>query len=288
MIKIYDRESQTYYTEVQYGEKMLNCLYHTVWGRIMLKLIANRNFSRLNAIYNSSKLSVSKIKPFIEKYNIQMSDFESKEYRSFNDFFTRSMLPGKRNIGMEPERLIAPADSKLLVYHITESLKINVKNSVYSMDEILRDRDLPKEYENGLCLVFRLTVDDYHRYCYIDSGEIVGQKRIKGKLHTVSSISKDYKVYVENQREYQVIDTNYFGRVVQMEVGAMLIGKIVNAPSKLALRGQEKGYFSYGGSTVLVFIKANRVSIDADIMKHSQEQIETRVKYGEAIGKIIC
>ncbi len=288
MIKIYDRENQTYCTEVQYGEKMLNFLYHTVWGRIMLKLIANRSFSRLNAVYNNSKSSISKINPFIEKYNIKINDFESKEYQSFNDFFTRSMLQGKRNICMEPERLIAPADSKLLVYHITENLKISVKNSIYSMDEILRDRVLSKEYENGLCLVYRLTVDDYHRYCYIDDGEIVGQKRIKGKLHTVSSISKDYKVYLENQREYQVINTKYLGSIIQMEVGAMLIGRIVNTQSKLVLRGEEKGYFSYGGSTIIVFIKANHVIIDADIMKHSQEQIETMVKYGEAVGRIIC
>lgn len=288
MIKIYDRENQTYYTEVQYGEKALHFLYHTVWGRIMLKLAANRNFSRWNAIYNNSKWSISKIKPFIEKYNIRISDFESKEYQSFNDFFTRSMLQGKRKICMEQGRLIAPADSKLLVYHITENLKINVKNSIYSMDEILRDKDLAKEYDSGLCLVYRLTVDDYHRYCYIDSGEVAGQKRIKGKLHTVSSISEDYKVYIENQREYQVIDTKYLGRVIQMEVGAMLIGRIVNTQSKIAVRGQEKGFFSYGGSTIIVFVKADRLIIDADIMKHSQEQIETKVKYGEEIGKIIC
>ncbi len=288
MIKIYDRQNQTYYTEVQYGGKLLNFLYHTFWGRILLKLIANRSFSKLNAIYNNSKASISKIKPFIEKYNIQMNDFESKKYQSFNDFFTRSLLTGKRDICSDPERVIAPADSKLSVYYITKNLQISVKNSTYSMNEILRDQDLSREYENGLCLVYRLTVDDYHRYCYIDDGEIVGQKRIKGKLHTVSSISKDYKVYIENQREYQVINTRNLGRIIQMEVGALLVGRIVNRQSKLAMRGEEKGYFSYGGSTIIVFIKANQAIIDEDIMKHNQENIETKVKYGEAVGRIIC
>lgn len=288
MIKIYDRESHTCYTEVQYGEKTLQFLYHTVFGRVMLKLIANRSFSKLNAVYNNSRLSISKIKPFIEKYKIRMDDFESREYQSFNDFFTRSLLEGKRNICMEPERLIAPADSKLLVYRITKNLKMDIKNSIYSVDEMLKDRDLSKEYENGLCLVYRLTVDDYHRYCYIEGGKVTGQKKIKGKLHTVSSISRDYKVYVENQREYQVIHTKYAGAIVQMEVGAMLVGKIVNRQSKIALRGEEKGYFSYGGSTVIVFIKADKVAIDEDIMKHSQEQTETKVKYGEAVGRILC
>ncbi len=288
MIKIYDRQNQTYYTEVQYGEKLLNFLYHTFWGRILLKLIVNRSFSKLNAIYNNSKASISKIKPFIEKYNIQMNDFETKKYQSFNDFFTRYLLTGKRDICSDPERVIAPADSKLSVYHITKSLQISVKNSTYSMNEILRDQDLSREYENGLCLVFRLTVDDYHRYCYIEDGEIVGQKRIKGKLHTVSSISKQYKVYIENQREYQVINTRNLGRIIQMEVGALLVGRIVNTQSKLAMRGEEKGYFSYGGSTIIVFIKANQSIIDEDIMKHSQENIETKVKYGEPVGRIIC
>ena len=288
MIKIYDRQNQTYYTEVQYGEKLLNFLYHTFWGRILLKLITNRSFSKLNAIYNNSKASISKIKPFIEKYKIEMNDFESKKYQSFNDFFTRSLITGKRDISSDPELVIAPADSKLTVYHITKNLQISVKNSTYSMNEILRDRDLSREYENGLCLVYRLTVDDYHRYCYIDDGEIVGQKRIKGRLHTVSSISKDYKVYIENQREYQVINTRNLGRIIQMEVGALLVGRIVNTQSKLAMRGEEKGYFSYGGSTIIVFIKANQVIIDGDIIKHSRENIETKVKYGEAVGRIIC
>lgn len=288
MVRIYDRNTNEYYNEVQYGEKKLEFLYDTLIGRILLRLFISKFFSQITAKLNSGKRSVKKIRPFIEKYSIKTDDFEKKVYTSFDDFFTRKLKNGKQTVCNDMLRLISPCDSKLSVYRIDSNLVLNIKNSLYTIDELLKDKHIANMFADGICLVFRLTVDDYHRYCFVDSGNIINHKVINGKLHTVSSISNRYKVFKENQREYQVIETDHLGTIVQMEVGAILVGKIVNHPVPCAVRGEEKGYFNYGGSTIILLIEKSKVQIDSDIMQHSKDNIETKVRYGEGVGDILC
>ena len=131
-----------------------------------------------------------------------------------------------------------------------------------------------------------MTVDDYHRYHYIDDGKIIGNKFINGKFHTVNPIANDYyPIYKQNTRSYTVIESKNFGKMVQMEVGAMMVGRIVNYPKKQCYRGEEKGYFEFGGSTVVILLKENQAIIDEDIVKNTINDKETVVKLGESIGK---
>jgi phosphatidylserine decarboxylase len=136
-------------------------------------------------------------------------------------------------------------------------------------------------------LVYRLTQDDCHRYIYLDSGEEIEHKYIKGKLHTVRPISSKYKVFSQNSREYSVIKTKNFGQVVQIEIGALLVGKIVNYKKEQFNKFDEKGYFEYGGSTIIQLFKENTIFIDEDIINKSKENIETKVEIGEKIGGIV-
>jgi phosphatidylserine decarboxylase len=70
-----------------------------------------------------------------------------------------------------------------------------------------------------------------------------------------------------------------------MEVGALLVGKIVNHHGPAAVRrGQEKGYFQFGGSTVVLLLKKDTALLDEDILENSRNGIETVVKFGEKIG----
>jgi phosphatidylserine decarboxylase len=142
-------------------------------------------------------------------------------------------------------------------------------------------------FSGGLCLIFRLEVDDYHRYCYIDDGFKTENTYIKGELHTVNPIALGrYNVYKRNSREYTLIHTDHFGDVVQVEVGAMLVGRICNHHGTAAVRrGQEKGKFEFGGSTIVMLLEKGAAEIDRDILKNSSEGIETVVKYGEKIGR---
>lgn len=284
-MKIYDRRTDTYEEIFQYGAGKLAFLYNNPLGRLLLGIAVSPFVSNVYAWKNSRKSSAKKIPGFIKEHNIDMSDYENREYKSFTDFFTRKIRYGKRPVDMAPEALISPADSKLLVYEIEKDTTLRIKGRTYTADEILADSENAGEFAGGYALVFRLTVDDYHRFCYPDRGCLISRRLIKGKLHTVSPVSKDHKIYMENTRSVNLLKTENFGTVAYIEVGAMLIGRIVDNGTDVFEKGQEKGYFEPGGSTVVIFVK--NVEIDKDIMEQSASGIETKVRYGERIGRAL-
>ncbi|MBR3700539.1 MAG: phosphatidylserine decarboxylase [Clostridiales bacterium] len=284
-MKIYDRRTDTYEEIVQYGAGKLAFLYNNPLGRLLLGIAVSPFVSNVYAWKNSRKSSAKKIPGFIKEHNIDMSDYEDREYKSFTDFFTRKIRYGKRPVDMTPEALISPADSKLLVYEIEKDTTLRIKGRTYTADEILADSENAGEFAGGYALVFRLTVDDYHRFCYPDRGCLISRRLIKGKLHTVSPVSKDHKIYMENTRSVNLLKTENFGTVAYIEVGAMLIGRIVDNGTDVFEKGQEKGYFEPGGSTVVILVK--NVEIDKDIMEQSASGIETKVRYGERIGRAL-
>lgn len=286
-ITVYDRRTATLIEEPQYGAKKLHFLYETILGRIILRLfICGRWYSRFNARRENSPKSAAKIAPFVEQYGIDLSEFEQREYTSFADFFTRKILPERRAVAQAQGALIAVADSKLLAYRIGEDTRIPMKHSVYTVGELIGDAETAKQYSGGLCLVFRLTVDDYHHYCFPDSGRVLESRTIAGRLHTVSPISaRRHKVYCENTRVISRLETAQFGEVMQIEVGALLVGKINNRAVTEFERGEEKGYFELGGSTCVLLFRAGTIVLDMDIDENSQRGIETKVRIGESIGQ---
>lgn len=282
--QIVNRKDKQKYTEK--SPLPATILYKTIIGGVVLAFATRKTVSKVSSIYMNSKSSVKRIDKFIKKNKINMDDYPKREYLSFNDFFTRKILKNKRPFSKKQNDLISVADSKLLVYEINDKTEMIIKNKKYTLKELLRDKNLAGEYKGGLCLVFRLTVDDYHRYSFVDDGNVIKSKKINGILHTVGPIAfRRYKVFKENQREYSVLNTKNFGKVIQMEVGALMVGKIVNYNIEKFHRGDEKGYFLFGGSTVVLIFKKDIVEIDEDILKNSSVGIETKVKLGETIGK---
>jgi len=286
-VQVYDRNRRAVYDEPQYGERRLHLLYETMPGRLLLQAVFSRRwYSNLNAVKDKRRYSVRKIQPLVSRFGIDMSDYPEQAYTSYDSFITRKIDPAKRPIASNPDTLIAVADSRLLAYSVTNDGRIQVKQSSYTITELLRDPDLAATYNEGTCLVFRLATDDYHRYCFADDGEVIRTRTINGVLHSVQPISsKRYKAFSENQREYSVIETANFSTVVAVEVGAILVGKIHNHDVTSCRRGQEKGYFSLGGSTILLLLKPDVVRIDSDIMEYSRKQIETKVRLGEKVGE---
>ena len=264
----------------------LQFLYDTVPGRILLKPLTSPRLSRICGHFLDSELSSFLIKPFVKQNEICLSDYETTDIKSFNDFFSRKIKDGKRPIDGEAEHLIAPCDGLLSVWKIKEDTVFPVKQSRYTVTSLLRNKKLAQRYNGGYCLVFRLCVNHYHRYCYVDSGQKSRNFFIPGRLHTVRPVAlREVPVFAENSREYTAIRTEKFGMAVQMEVGAMLVGRIVNHEGKgNAVRGKEKGYFQYGGSTIIVLIEPERVKMREDILKSSALAKETPVKMGEVIG----
>jgi phosphatidylserine decarboxylase len=266
--------------------KLLKTLYGSVGGRIMLKLLTAPALSRAAGRFMDSRLSKPLIKRFIRSSGIDTSQYVMYNFPSYNAFFTRSVKPEMRPVDMTPQHLISPCDSKLSVYRIDRKSIFRIKGSRYRISDLIDHKFLADRFNGGLCLIFRLEVDDYHRYCYIDSGVKTGNTFIEGVLHTVNPIALEkYNIYKRNSREYTLIHTDNFGDVIQVEVGAMMVGRICNhdeaGPVK---RGQEKGMFEFGGSTIVVLLEKGKASIDKDILKNSAEGYETIVKYGEKIG----
>ena len=282
---IYDREAKTISKDKQYGSIYLNFLYNNILGRVILKLIICPAFSKIYGKYNNMSISKKRVDTFIKKYNIDTNEYEKKEYSSFNEFFTRK----RKAIYYDKEKnnFIAPADSKLMVYKIKDDMTIKIKQSIYTIEELIEDQMNLEQFKNGNCLVFRLSMDDYHRYCYIDDGTIEKIKIIKGKLHTVSSISNKHKVYSQNTRICNYMTTDNFDKIIYIEVGALLVGKINNYNKNKYNKGEEKGYFELGGSTIVILTN-DRIKIDNDIIDCSNKGIETKVNYGERIGELKC
>lgn len=267
-------------------DKFLKNLYDSTFGRILLKPLVTPVVSNIAGAFLSTKCSCLLIKPFIRSNNIDMSQFEDVKYKNYNEFFSRKIREGARTIDMGATHFISPADSKLTVLPITENARFTLKHTDYSVSSLLKNSELARAYHGGYAFIFRLTVDDYHRYCYVDDGIKEENIHIPGKFHTVNPIANDYyPIYKENTREYSILHSKHFGDIVMMEVGALLVGKIVNLHEKAKVkRGQEKGYFQFGGSTVVLLTKADKVKVDEDILKNSRDGIETVVKFGEKIG----
>ncbi len=282
--KYYNRKEQKYEPANQYGGGLLEVLYHRLPGRFLLKLVIHPLFSRVYGLYNGSRLSKRKIAPFVAKYGICMADYEEESYDSFNEFFVRKIKAGKRPVDNRPEAFIAPADSKISVYEIEECNRIVIKGVSYSVEELVGHRVDMREFWGGKCLVFRLSMEDYHRYIFTDEGRVSRRFKIRGKLHTVSPVSKEYKIYRENTRVVNLIQTKHFGRIVWIEVGALLVGRIVNHPIRKFKRGMEKGYFQPGGSTIVMLLQKDAVVLDEDIINLCQDSVEVKVLQGEKIG----
>lgn len=180
----------------------------------------------------------------------------------------------------------SPCDGKLSVYPISHDLILSIKGSKYTISSLVQDKEIAEYYRGGHCLVFRLTPDDYHRYHFMDQGVILQSKKIKGVLHTVRPIAfLQYQVYKENAREVTVMETEHFGVITQIEVGALMVGKIKNFSKKEFQKGEEKGMFLFGGSTIIMLVSKEQVNFRDDFTDNTKHNLETLVKYNDVLEK---
>ena len=261
-------------------------LYHSFCGRCLLKVLTLPFVSKTAGLILSTRLSKLYIKSFIKKNDIDMNDFEKGNYNSFNDFFVRKIRDGKRSIDLSSDSLISPCDGYLSVYDIDDRCTLNIKDTVYTLGELFENSEFEGEYQNGKCLVFRLTPADYHRYIYPDNGTKEENIYINGIFHTVRPVAlKSCPVFKTNSREYTTLHTENFGDILFMEVGAMLVGKICNHHNVHSFkRGDEKGYFEFGGSTIIMMLKKDAAIINNDIAVASLNDSEYKVGLGQKIG----
>lgn len=266
---------------------ILNVLYHFAAGRLLLRGFAWPGISVLTGKILSTKLSRLLNRPFIAHHGIDMSEYEPGPYKNFNDLFSRRILPGARPADEDEHTVISPCDGKVQVLPIDRNAQIEIKGIPYTIDSLLRSKELAGLYTGGTIMLFRLGVENYHRYAYPVDG-VAGEKVcLEGVLHTVSPPGASRRpIYCENIREYTLLYTAEFGTALMMEVGAMLVGKICShASSGPVRRGDEKGYFEFGASSILLFFEKDRIRVDEDLIKNTEAGYETLVKLGERVGE---
>jgi phosphatidylserine decarboxylase len=292
-IYIYDRQTKTPVEEDAYKISGLLFLYKTLPGKLLTSVILKRRF--ISAAYGrmmKSKNSIKQISTFIEHYKIDLNEIMRplSSFKSFNDFFIRELKPGARPVDETPTHLISPADSRLLVLDLAKETDIPVKGYWYHLNDLLKDQALTDAYKDGLCFIYRLAPSDYHRYGYIDNGMQEKVRKINGVLHSVNriAIAEVNSIMAKNYRELTVLHTENFGDVIHIEVGALFVGKIIQRINNEYhfKKGEEKGWFEFGGSTVIQFFKKGIIIPDADIMEQSAKQIETLVKLNERVGVV--
>ncbi len=268
-------------------DRLLEAVYNHTMGRILLRPFLAPIFSKMGGALLSTGFSKVMIGPFVRSHSINMSEYEQQNYNSYNDFFTRKIKSGARKAELAENVLISPCDGRLCVYPVRENSVVTIKHTPYTVGSLVRNQKIARRYAGGYLWVFRLCVEDYHRYVYADSGKVSAEVQIPGVFHTVNPVANDnFPIYKENTREYALLKSEQLGTILQMEVGAMLVGRIRNRPgNRYVQRGEEKGNFAFGGSTVILITQKGQVCPDSDILSNSMRGIETRVRLGEQVGK---
>lgn len=262
-------------------------LYHTLPGRLCLKVLVHPKISKWCGKVLDARISKLFIPYFIKKNKIDMTDVLVPKggFSSFNAFFCRKRKGNP--LKAQDDVLYSPCDAYLSYIPIRRTSIFSIKHTAFSLKGLLADETLAAEFEGGTALVFRLTPTHYHRYSYAVSGTVSKQKSISGILHCVRPIvTKQLPVFAQNARKYQLIHTKNFGKVVQMEVGALMVGKITNhkltRQTRQVVAGQEKGYFEFGGSTIVVLLQKGQVQLRQEVLELGGQEISLR--QGDVLG----
>lgn len=292
MIKLYNRKNQSYEIEKVAGDGLLKALYGNPAGKLGLELLVKRKFySNLTGVFCDAPISAKNIPSFVKNFDIDMSACprEIKDFKSFNDFFTRKLTREARPFDERSDHLLSPGDGRLKAWeNINMDEVTQVKGFTYSLKELFNDEDLAEKYQGGTCIILRLAPVDYHRFHFIDDGVCSESKRIIGHYYSVNPIALNTipKLFCQNIREYSIFSSENFGDIAYIEVGATSVGSIVQTykPGERIRRGDEKGFFKFGGSTVILFLEKGKALIDNDILEQTELGYEVRVLAGESIG----
>jgi phosphatidylserine decarboxylase len=286
-----DRQTGFQEHEVVLGDSLVKFVYERAFGRLLRRTILTRRlFSQAYGLYQSSKASRSGIEEVIKNLAIDMSQYEVPDhgFSSFNDFFTRKLRPGARPIDSNPQRFVAPADGRTFAYtSVSKDTLIPTKGHQVSLSHLLGGPEAAKPFAFGSVLIVRLCPSDYHRFHFPCSGTAESPQTLAGPLESVNpwALATGLPILDQNLRDLTYIQTKNFGKIAYLEIGAMCVGSIVHSYQPGPVQaGDEKGYFQFGGSTVVIVFPANSIQFDQDLIDNTYRGIETFLRMGEGIG----
>lgn len=290
----YDRSAGEVTSEPVFASGFLTWSYNTTLGFWLTKLVLRQKcVSKLYGWFYKSRWSRKKIQHFVKKMNVNMKEslIPRGGYSSFNDFFVRRIDMSYRPFDKKASSCIAPCDGRVLAYPVIEANRtFRIKQAAFNLAGFLRDDDLAGRFAGGSMLISRIYLTDYHHFHFPDSGVPQEAVSIPGKYYAVSpySFRRLIPFYMENHRMLTVFDSDHFGRIAIIEVGAFTVGSIRQrfTPGMRVDKGAEKGFFELGGSTVVLLFQPHAIQLDADLCQNTKHGIETYVRLGDSIGKL--
>ncbi len=293
-----DRQTGKREQEKVYGASALRILYGNDWiskllGPLLLHtLVKYPFFSALYGKWQSSELSKCKIEPFIKNFGVDRSEFleEVSQFNSFNDFFIRKLKADVRPLASGDDVAVMPADGRYLFFSdISKEEGFVVKGEKFDLASLLDDPDLAAQYSNGTMVMVRLCPTDYHRYHFPCDCIPGATKTINGWLYSVNpaAIKKDIQIFTKNKRTICKLRTLRFGCVLFLEIGATNVGSIHETyqPHIFQPKGAEKGYFSFGASSLILLFEPNKIQLDSDLLEATRQGFEIKCLMGQQMGK---
>lgn len=297
-ISYFNRKNNKIEREIVYGDSAIRWMYEGRIGKALSGILTSRMVSNLYGKFQDTSLSSRKVAKFVKNFSIPLNDYlpeegkdENSPYSSFNQFFIRRFKAGKRNFVSSKKQMAAFSEARYFGHQNHQlEMKIPVKGKYFTPLDLLGSEKWAKTFGGGPLLIARLCPVDYHRFHFPDSGEIIEEYSIPGLFHSVNplALKKKADIFITNERHVSILETANFGKIAYIEVGAMCVGKIVMSHlEKTFKRGDEKGYFLFGGSTVIVLGEKGRWSPSADIILNTNKSMETYVELGDEIATVI-
>ncbi|MFK7819587.1 MAG: phosphatidylserine decarboxylase, partial [Planctomycetaceae bacterium] len=290
-IQYFNRYTGEMETEDIYGEGFLRWAYGNPLGRLTVSLAIKRLwFSRWYGWRMDKPKSRAKVQPFIEQFGVDVNELADspQSYKTFNEFFYRKLKPEARPIDEAEDAAVFPADGRhLAIPNVSSADSFYIKGQSFDLSTFIGDANLAQQFEGGSILISRLCPVDYHRFHFPAGGSVGSPQLLPGTLRSVSPLAlrRQLSILWENRRERTIVESERFGKVLVMEVGATCVGGIHQTFAEGTVRkGDDKGYFSFGGSNVTTVFQPGAIQFDADLTRHSANGIEVYAKMGERCG----
>lgn len=300
-ILVFDREKKRLVEEIIDGKIVLSmrAIYQSKFGlglmdsgaKELLQKISEKQGRKMNSV-ESAKDIPQFAKFFKDQINMSDVKYPLEHFKTFNEFFIRELKPGARPVAFMERNDIAvcAADCRLMAYQaVSDATRFWIKGKKFSIKGLLGEESCSSSFIDGTMVIFRLAPQDYHRFHFPVTGRIDKFVDIPGCLYTVNPIavnSKYCNVFTENKRAVSIISTSDFGKVAFVAIGATMVGSITfqKKQGDQVQKGDEFGYFSFGGSTVICVFEKDSIKIDEDLIENSARSLETLVSVGMKLG----
>lgn len=288
-ITFFNRYSGKLETEKVYGEAFLKWTYASPLGKLALHSFVKRPaFSKWYGRRMNHPSTAAKVRPFIQDYDMDTAEFADApdSYKTFNEFFYRKLKPEARPIADTPA--VFPADGRHLGFQNADDISgVFVKGQQWDIAALLDDPALTERYRKGSLVLSRLCPVDYHRFHFPVSGQAGPTRLINGPLFSVSPIAlaRNLSYIWQNKRTITQIETEDMGTVLMLEIGATCVGSILQTyqPNTHITKGDEKGYFAFGGSSTITIFEPGVIKLSEDLLTNSAEQRETYARMGDSM-----